>query len=129
MNDYEKMSEQANEMRKNMIMRKDQSQTDPPVQEGNKYSFTGVMGIILIIIGIVGAVGIVLSFDWSQYSYVKDVSSIYEERLITMKAELTTTLIMAGATLIGNLALGSVLLALDKIIQLLKELGRDGMVE
>lgn len=104
MNEYEKMSEQSNEMRKNMILGNKQNQPESTSQEfsgGNTYTFTGVMGIIIIILGVIGSLGILLSSD--------------------MDYELATTLTNVGTTLIGCLAIGSVLLALDKIIRLLEK--------
>ncbi len=120
MNEYEKMSQQAVEAQKNRAMRRPDDSNNEQ-QENKDFTFVGVMGIILIILGVIGTIGILFSFDWSTYNDIKGSSILYEDELIIMKAELNTIWIMAGASLIGCLALGSILLALDKIIQLLKK--------
>lgn len=120
MNEYERMSRQAVEFQKNMTTgRTDNNNNDEQPEEPKNKTFAGVMGIVFIILGVVGFIGIMLSFDWELYNEVKDYTS-YEIEANIMKSELTTTVIMAGATLIINLAVGSILIALDTIINLLK---------
>ena len=85
-----------------------------------KKTFAGIMGIIFVVLGVVGAIGIWASFDWQEWEHVKHLTLTQSERIAIMEAQRNTTLIMMGVTLLGNLAIGSVLLALDKIINLLQ---------
>lgn len=85
-----------------------------------KKSFVGIMGVVFIVLGVLGAIGIMLSFDWEEWNFIKDMSLSQSETIAFMAAQRNETLIMAFLALVGNLAIGSVLLALDKIIGLLQ---------
>lgn len=87
-------------------------------------SFAGIMGIIFIVIGVVGSIGILLSFDWSTWNHVKELPLTQADTIAVLKVQRTDTFIMSAVTLIGNLAVGSLLLAMDKIIQLLTKYNR-----
>lgn len=83
-------------------------------------TFIGKLGIVFIILGVIGAIGIIFSFDWEAWNDAKDFPLIHSEELTLLKPQLMTTWIYAGVALLGNLAIGSVLMALDKIINILE---------
>jgi len=79
-------------------------------------TFVGKVGIGFIVLGIIGAIGWVVSFDWSGWGDIKDLAEVYEMETAVMKEQLTTTITMALATLIGCVAVGAVMIALERII-------------
>lgn len=72
--------------------------------------------MVFIGIGVLGSIGILASFDWSAWSDVKDLPYTFPEEYAVMKQEFTTLLTLAFSTLLGSLAIGSILIALDRII-------------
>lgn len=90
-----------------------------------KRTFVGTMGIILIVIGILGAIGIWLSFDWEEWGHIKTLTLSQSEVIEIMRGQRNNAIIMGFVSLVGNLAVGSVLLALDQIINLLRGKSRD----
>lgn len=119
MEEYEEMSQRAANLQKSRAMTKpDEETSNEPIKKFNQ-TFAGIMGFIFILLGVVGAVLVVLSFDWQGYDFIKKFTATSSLEIEAMKAELMSTWLIAGATLIVNLAIGSVLLALDKIIRIL----------
>jgi len=64
-------------------------------------SFTKILGIVFIIIGIVGAIGVVIMYNDVSYLIRDEVKITY--------------LAIGSACLFGNLAIGMVLITLDRI--------------
>ncbi|MFU0790193.1 hypothetical protein [Virgibacillus proomii] len=97
-------------------------------------TFTGFMGIIFIIIGIIGFIVILTSFDYQTYNELKTDSYLLEDEEIQfqmLEEGLMSTWVVAIGILLINVAIGSVLMALGKIIRLLEDIkgdkqGKDG---
>lgn len=86
----------------------------------NKNFYTG-LGAFLIIVGALGAVGIIFSFDWETWNRAKEYESLYADDIIMLKPLLTNTWVTAITTFLGSLAVGSVLMALGKIVDVLED--------
>ncbi|MCC2250509.1 hypothetical protein JUJ52_11105 [Virgibacillus sp. AGTR] len=83
------------------------------------------MGILFIIIGVIGFIIIMASFDYAEYGELKNDSYLLEDdeiRLQVMKDDLTSTWVAGIATLIINVAIGTVLITLGKIVSLLEDI-------
>lgn len=128
MNDYEKKSQEANEFRKSIGLGKEKAPHINVPGDNQGTTFVKIMGIIFIVIGIIGSIAIMFTFDWDTYNVIKD-RALFQDETALMRADLINTWTMAGLALIGNLAIGSVLLALDQIIQLLKRLSKQGVTK
>ena len=87
-----------------------------------KNSLAKVMGVVFIAIGVFGFFIIIGTFDFQEYNSIKDLSFSYSEEIAIMKSELITRWIAGLGNLIFNLAVGTVLLTLDKIAVLLTEI-------
>src|SRR5690625_3563998 len=87
-----------------------------------KNSFAKIMGVVFIAIGVLGFFIIIGTFDFTEYNSIKDLEATYSEELVIMKSELFTRWIIGLGNLVFNLAVGAILLTLDKIAKLLTEL-------
>lgn len=78
------------------------------------------VGLAFAVIGIIGAIIIMVSFDWGAFSDARDypMTSGIDPELMTIN--LITTSLQASAMLLGNVAVGTILIALDQIIQILR---------
>lgn len=85
-----------------------------------------VLAIIIIILGVLGSLAIVVSFDREAYDYAKENKIIYEEEYEVLKAELSATWVYASGILIGSLASGMVILALERIMITLEVIKNGG---
>lgn len=88
-------------------------------------TFVGIVGIAFIVLGVLGSVGWIVSFDWTEWNSIKDLTATYEIEIAMMKEERTTVFMMATVTLIGCVAVGAVMMALDRIIGALEYRNRE----
>lgn len=86
------------------------------------FTFAGFMGAIFIVIGVIGLFAIVTSFDYETYNEIKDYSATYADEIVIMESELQSVWILGIASLIINVAIGTVLLTLGKIVRLLEDI-------
>ncbi len=92
-----------------------------------KMTFAIIMGGIFILIGVIGMIVIVASFDYGTYNELNSESSYWlteedKQQLNVLKNELMTTWVLGIGTLVVNLAIGSVLITLDRISKLLENI-------
>lgn len=90
--------------------------------KGATVSLAQAMGIIFIFLGIIGFIVILMTFDFKEYNLIKDYPATHEAELMIMQKELINTWILASVTLIGNIAIATVLITLDKIAKLLTDI-------
>lgn len=79
-----------------------------------------VVGIIAIVISVLLFIIILISFDWSTYYNIKDLTYTYAEEIEIMKMELMDTWIIASFILIGGVVSGIVLITLGRILGVLE---------
>ena len=80
-------------------------------------TFYSKLGIFIIILGAIGAIGIISAFDWETWNDIKDYPATYADELVFLKPQLTSMWTTAITSFIGCLAIGSVLMALGKIVE------------
>lgn len=64
-------------------------------------SFAKALGITFIILGVIGAIGTMVMYDGLPYGLQEEMKVIY--------------FAIGGAALLGNLAIGSIIITLDRI--------------
>lgn len=85
-------------------------------------SLANIMGVVFIAIGVLGFFIIIGTFDFTEYNSIKDLELTYSDEIAIMKSELFTRWIIGLGNLVFNLAIGAILLTLDKIAKLLTEI-------
>ena len=88
-------------------------------------TLAGFMGAVFIIIGIIGMFIIVSSFDRAAYNELKNETYLLEEeeiQLQIMEEERTSIWVVGIGALIINVAIGTVLLTMGKIVRLLEDI-------
>lgn len=83
------------------------------------------MGFIFIIIGVIATIIIVSSFDFATYGELKDETYLLAEEeleLQMLQSEHTMTWALGLGALIINLAVGTVLISLGKIVRILEDI-------
>jgi|SRR5690625_6042270 len=81
--------------------------------------FMDIVGKIFLVVGILGALIIVASFDWDSYNRYKGLSLTHDLEASLAKADLQAMWIAAGAVLFFNVAVGTIILSLERIAQIL----------
>lgn len=89
-------------------------------EESTKNSALRLMGIIFITLGVIGFVGIIVSFDWESYNNIKGLSYSFADELAVMKSQLTNVWVIGISVLVVNVAIGILLMAIDRIIEILE---------
>ncbi|WP_182200100.1 hypothetical protein [Paraliobacillus salinarum] len=85
-------------------------------------NFYSKLGIFIVALGFIGAIGIISSFDWETWSEVKEYPDEYMGTFMALKSQLTSVWTTAITSFVGSLAVGAVLMALGRIVELLEDI-------
>src|SRR5690625_1488904 len=84
--------------------------------------FMTILGFVFIALGIIGSMALMMSFDWETYNELKGYSFSNEEELNILKPQMINTIVISGAILLVNVAIGAFFIAIDKIAWTLKKI-------